>query len=168
MNDQLKVTVQEVKRLTPTITEVIVRAPIQARQFKPGQFHRLQNYETKSRILEGTKLQMEGIALTGAWVDKKEGLLSLIDLELGVSSRLCAYLKKEEEVIAMGPTGYPSEIGKGENALLCGGGLGNAVLFSIAKAMKEAGNKVLYFAGYKKPEDLFHRDDIEAACDRRG
>ena len=166
LNDQLKVTVQEVKRLTPTITELIVRAPMQARQFKPGQFYRLQNFETKSRILEGTKLQMEGIALTGAWVDKKEGLLSLIVLELGVSSRLCAYLKKGEEVIAMGPTGYPSEIGKNENALLCGGGLGNAVLFSIAKAMKEAGNKVLYFAGYKKPEDLFHRDDIEAACDQ--
>jgi NADPH-dependent glutamate synthase beta subunit-like oxidoreductase/NAD(P)H-flavin reductase len=166
LDDQLKVRVHEVKRLTPTITEVVLKAPQQARQFNPGQFYRLQNYETKSVFIEGTKLQMEGIALTGAWVDKKAGLLSLIALELGVSSRLCAFLKKGDEVVAMGPTGTPSEIGKNENVLLCGGGLGNAVLFSIAKAAKEAGNKVLYFAGYKKPEDLFHRDDIEAACDQ--
>lgn len=164
LNDQLKAVVTDVIRLTPTITEVIVRAPLQARKFEPGQFYRLQNYEVNSRMLGGTKLQMEGIALTGAWVDKQKGLLSMIALELGLSSRLCAFLEKGEEVVAMGPTGYPSEIGQNENALLCGGGLGNAVLFSIAKAMKDAGNKVVYFAGYKKPEDLFHRDDIEAAC----
>jgi len=164
LDDQLKAIVTDVIRLTPTITEVIVRAPLQAKKFEPGQFYRLQNYEVNSPVIAGTKLQMEGIALTGAWVDKARGLLSMIALELGVSSRLCAFLKKGEEVIAMGPTGTPSEIGKNENAVLCGGGLGNAVLFSIARAMKDAGNKVVYFAGYKKPEDLFHRDDIEEAC----
>jgi NAD(P)H-flavin reductase len=50
--------------------------------------------------------------------------------------------------------------------LLLGGGLGNAVLFSIAKAMREHGNRVIYFAGYKKGEDLFKREDIEAATDQ--
>jgi hypothetical protein len=50
--------------------------------------------------------------------------------------------------------------------LLLGGGLGNAVLFSIAKAMREHGNKVIYFAGYKRGEDLFKREDIEAATDQ--
>ena len=50
--------------------------------------------------------------------------------------------------------------------LLLGGGLGNAVLFSIAKAMRDAGNKVIYFAGYKKGEDLFKREEIEAATDQ--
>ena len=67
---------------------------------------------------------MEGIALTGAWVDKERGLLSLIALELGVSSRLCAYLKKGEPVVVMGPTGAPTEIPKQQNVLLLGGGLG--------------------------------------------
>lgn len=166
LDEQLKAVVTDVIRLTPTITEVIVKAPLQAKKFQPGQFYRLQNYEVNSLMLKGSKLQMEGIALTGAWVDKEKGLLSMIALELGVSSRLCAFLKKGEEVITMGPTGSPSEIGHNENVVLCGGGLGNAVMFSIAKAMKEAGSKVVYFAGYKKPEDLFHRDDIEAACDQ--
>jgi NAD(P)H-flavin reductase len=49
--------------------------------------------------------------------------------------------------------------------LLIGGGLGNAVLFSIGKALRAAGNKVLYFAGYKRAQDVFKMDDIEAAAD---
>jgi NAD(P)H-flavin reductase len=109
---------------------------------------------------------MEGIALTGAWVDKERGLLSLIALELGVSSRLCAYLKKGEPVVVMGPTGTPTEIPTKQNVLLLGGGLGNAVLFSIAKAMREQGNRVVYFAAYKKGEDVFKRGEIEAATDQ--
>jgi NAD(P)H-flavin reductase len=109
---------------------------------------------------------MEGIALTGAWVDKERGLLSLIALELGVSSRLVAHLRKGEPVVVMGPTGSPTEIPSGRHVLLLGGGLGNAVLFSIAKAMRQQGNKVIYFAGYKRGEDLFKREDIESATDQ--
>jgi NAD(P)H-flavin reductase len=66
----------------------------------------------------------------------------------------------------MGPTGAPTEIPTGESVLLAGGGLGNAVLFSIARALRDNGNRVLYFAGYKKGEDLFKREDIEAATDQ--
>jgi NAD(P)H-flavin reductase len=66
----------------------------------------------------------------------------------------------------MGPTGAPTEIPRGKNVLLLGGGLGNAVLFSIAKAMRANGNRVIYFAGYRRGEDLFKREDIEAATDQ--
>jgi NAD(P)H-flavin reductase len=166
LDDGLIARVVEVIRLTPTVVEVIVRAPLQARGFHPGQFYRLQNYETNARLIEGTRLQMEGIALTGAWVDRKKGLLSLIVLEMGASSRLCALLEPGEEVVVMGPTGTPTEIPGGELVILCGGGLGNAVLFSVAHALRAAGSKVVYFAGYKKPEDLFHRGEIEAGCDQ--
>ena len=65
----------------------------------------------------------------------------------------------------MGPTGQPTEIAKGETVLLCGGGLGNAVLFSIARAFKAMGGRVLYFAGYRRGEDLFKREDIERWTD---
>src|SRR6185295_3388268 len=179
LDTEFSAVVEDVVRLTPTIVEVIVKAPAAARHFYPGQFYRLQNYESvTTRVTprghgggSGTgngqvPLLMEGIALTGAWVDKERGLLSLIALELGVSSRLCAYLKKGEPVVVMGPTGTPTEIPKNQNVLLLGGGLGNAVLFSIAKAMREAGNRVIYFAGYKKGEDLFKREEIEAATDQ--
>ncbi|HEY9404865.1 MAG TPA: FAD-dependent oxidoreductase, partial [Pyrinomonadaceae bacterium] len=81
LDDELIARVVRVERLTPTIVDVVVRAPMQARKFQPGQFYRLQNYETDAALVGTTKLTMEGLALTGAWVDKSEGLLSLIVLE---------------------------------------------------------------------------------------
>ena len=66
----------------------------------------------------------------------------------------------------MGPTGSPTEIPKNETILLAGGGLGNAVLFSIARALKENGCRVVYFAGYKKKDDVFKCDEIEAGTDQ--
>src|SRR5262249_37717946 len=106
--------VENVVRLTPTIIEVIVKAPAAARHFRPGQFYRLQNYETLARRVSvdgrSVPLLMEGVALTGAWVDKERGLLSLIALELGVSSRVVAHLRPGEPVVVMGPTGAPTEI----------------------------------------------------------
>ena len=170
LDDQLLARVERVVRLTPTIVEVIVRAPAAARHFHPGQFYRLQNFERLSphvRVDDHVaSMLMEGIALTGAWVDADNGLLSLITLEMGVSSRLCAYLKPGEPVVVMGPTGTPTEIPEQSAVMLAGGGLGNAVLFSIAKALKAHGNRVLYFAGYKNGADLFKREDIEAGTDQ--
>jgi NAD(P)H-flavin reductase len=167
LDQQLLARVEWVERLTPTIVEVVVRAPAAARHFRPGQFYRLQNFETIApRAGDGSPLLMEGIALTGAWVDAEKGLLSLIALELGVSSRLVSYLRPGEPVVVMGPTGTPTEIPSGESVMLAGGGLGNAVLFSIAKALRDNGNRVIYFAGYRKGEDLFKREEIEAATDQ--
>jgi NAD(P)H-flavin reductase len=166
LEDELVARVVRVERLTDTIVDVIVRAPAQARKFHPGQFYRLQNYETDAAEVDGTRLTMEGLALTGAWVDKEAGLLSLIVLEMGASSRQCATLRPGQQVVVMGPTGTPTEIPEGETVLLAGGGLGNAVLFSIARALRERGNRVVYFAGYKRGEDLFKREEIEAATDQ--
>ncbi len=164
-NRQWRARVVRVDRLTPTIVEIVVEAPAAAKNFEPGQFYRLQNYEARSRKVDGTLLTMEGLALTGAWVDKQKGLLSLITLEMGGSSDLCALLEPGEPVIVMGPTGTPTEIEPGETVVLAGGGLGNAVLFSIGQAFRRAGSKVLYFAGYKKVADRYKVADIEAAAD---
>jgi NADPH-dependent glutamate synthase beta subunit-like oxidoreductase/NAD(P)H-flavin reductase len=161
----LRPRVVRVERLTPTIVDVIVHAPLAARHFQPGQFYRLQNYEYLAEGRKGSQMVMEGIALTGAWVDREAGLLSMIVLEMGGSSSLCAQLREGEEVVVMGPTGAPTEIPTDETIGLIGGGLGNAVLFSIAGAMKAAGNRVLYFAGYRDSRDVFKREQIEAATD---
>ena len=48
---------------------------------------------------------------------------------------------------------------------LVGGGLGNAVLFSIGAATRAAGSKVIYFAGYKALRDRYKMADIERAAD---
>lgn len=166
LDEQLRAYVVKVERLTPTIVDVVVKAPLQARKFEPGQFYRLQNFETTAPVFDGKRLMMEGLALTGAWVDEEKGLLSMIVLEMGTSSRLCSLLKEGEEVLVMGPTGTPTEITENETVLLAGGGLGNAVLFSIARALREKNNKVIYFAGYKNGADLFKREEIEDATDQ--
>ncbi|HZF20478.1 MAG TPA: FAD-dependent oxidoreductase [Burkholderiales bacterium] len=167
--DQLLATVHKVERLTPNIVEVVVKAPLAARKFRPGQFYRLQNFETLSPVITAggapTRLQMEGLAMTGAWVDRDRGLVSTVVLEMGGSSDLCAMLKPGEPVILMGPTGSPTHIAAGETVILAGGGLGNAVLFSIGAAFREMGSRVLYFAGYKKVIDRYKVAEIEAAAD---
>ncbi len=165
LDGQLRATVERVERLTPTIVEVVVRAPAAAARFAPGQFYRLQNYEALAPVTDGTRLAMEGLALTGAWVDRERGLVSTIVLEMGGSSDLCARLKPGEPVVLMGPTGAPTEIAANETVVLAGGGLGNAVLFSIGQAFRAAGSRVLYFAGYKKMIDRYKVADIEAAAD---
>ena len=166
MDRGLIATVEKVIRLTPSIIEVVIRAPFAVEKFRPGQFYRLQNYETSARHLNGKVLTMEGLAMTGSLTDIEKGLLSVIVLEMGVSSRLAAFLKKGERIVVMGPTGAPTVIPKDENVLLAGGGLGNAVLFSIADALKKNGNKVIYFAGYKNSSDVYKMDEVESGTDQ--
>jgi NADPH-dependent glutamate synthase beta subunit-like oxidoreductase/NAD(P)H-flavin reductase len=165
LNRDLRAVVHEVRRLTPRIVEVVLRAPVAARRFNPGQFYRMQNFESLALRVPGTTLAMEGLALTGAWVDKERGLISVIALEMGGSADLLAYLRPGEPVVLMGPTGTPTEIPTGETVVLAGGGLGNAVLFSIGRALRAARSKVIYFAGYKEMSDRYRVDDIEASSD---
>ena len=168
--ENLSATVHAVHRLTPTIIEVVIKAPAAARAFRPGQFYRLQNFEVLAMHddepgIGRTILNMEGLAMTGAWTDPTAGLVSVIVLEMGGSSDLCALLKPGEPLILMGPTGTPTEIHAGTTVALVGGGLGNAVLFSIGATTRAAGSKVIYFAGYKAIRDRYKVAEIERAAD---
>src|SRR5579883_2659209 len=165
LNDGLRAVVQNVIRLTPTIVEVVVRAPMAAQAFQPGEFYRLQNFETVATRVNGTTLAMEGLALTGASVDREKGLLSTIVLEVGGSSDLCTLLKPGEPVILLGPTGTPTATPSRETVLVAGGGLGNAVLFSIGQQLRASGSRTIYFAGYKKMIDRYKVEEIERAAD---
>jgi hypothetical protein len=92
-------------------------------------------------------------------------LVSVIALEMGGSSDLCASLPVGEPVVLMGPTGTATEIHADTTVALVGGGLGNAVLFSIGAATRAAGSKVIYFAGYKALRDRYKVEEIERAAD---
>src|SRR5205085_108225 len=59
LDDSLRAKVERVERLTPTIVEVVVRAPLAAREFHPGQFYRLQNYDANAVVVDGSPLLME-------------------------------------------------------------------------------------------------------------
>lgn len=165
LDAQLLATVVAINRLSPKIIEVIVKAPMQASKFQPGQFYRIQNFSSAAPVVHNTLLAAEGLALTGASVDKEEGTISLIALEMGSSSNLCQLWKNGDQLVVMGVTGTATTITHKKTIMLIGGGLGNAVQFSIGKALRANGNKVIYFAGYKTPQDIFKVSDIEAAAD---
>ncbi|MBA4750232.1 MAG: FAD-dependent oxidoreductase [Alphaproteobacteria bacterium] len=154
-----KTTVTAHKVLAPGIVSLSVHAPAAARAFEPGQFYRLQTGD-------GTQAPCEAVALTGAKVDKDAGILELIILESGVSSRLCTRLKVGDSVSLMGPSGAPTWIPSQKKALLVGGGLGNAVLFSIGKALRRQGCEVVYCAGYRTRDALFYQEEIEEGASR--
>ena len=166
LDDLFLATVLKVSRLTSNIIEILIKAKSAATNFAPGQFYCLQNYEiTAPRSAQKEVFVMEPLALTGAKVNKESGTISLIVLEMQGSSNFCQYLKEGEIVSLMGPTGIATYIPKNKNVMLVGGGVGNAVLFSIGQAMRKNGCRVLYFAGYRKLADRYKIEEIEAAAD---
>jgi hypothetical protein len=160
VEDHLSARVVEVNRLTPTIVGVVVRAPAAAKAFEPGQFYRLQNFEAHAPVVEGSPLLIEPLALTGAWVDAEKGLLSMIALELGASSRLCAALKPGEPVLAMGPTGAPRRAA-GRASDPAGP---PETPFSSHRRGPATGNRVPTSPATKKA-GTHKREDVEAAAD---
>lgn len=166
LDDLLIARVERVMRHTPKVVEIVIRAPMAARRFRPGQLFRLQNYETYAEIVEETKLAMEGLPVTGAWTDPTQGLIGILVIDTGASSRLAARLVPGERIAFMGPTGNVTDIPDNETVLLIGGGFGNAVIPSVAAAMQARNNRVLVVAGYPTAADLFLREAIENSCDR--
>ena len=110
MQEQFSATVESVRRLSPSTVELTVRAPLAARHFKPGQFFRLQNFETHALLLDGTALQTEALALAGARVDADSGRVSLMVMEYGASARLVGTFRPGDPVLLMGPTGVRAKI----------------------------------------------------------
>ncbi len=165
LNYGLRAVVKKVSRLTHNVVEVRVRAPLAAKAYKSGQFFRIQNYIANSETVNGTTMAMEGVALTGALVDPEEGEVSVIAMDMGGSTNILHHLREGEHITLMGPTGEPTHTPGGETVLLCGGGLGNAVLLDINKAFHKAGSRVLYFAAYKQMDDRFHIENIKSHSD---
>jgi NADPH-dependent glutamate synthase beta subunit-like oxidoreductase/NAD(P)H-flavin reductase len=166
MQDLLQARIEQVQRHTPTVVELKVRAPLAAKKFCPGQFFRLQNFETLAPIVSGTRLQTEALAMRCAGIDPDNGTISLMVLEQGASSRLCATFRPGEPISLMGPTGVRTRIDEGgETVMVIGGRLGAADIRAVGPAMRAAGNRVLYIAGFQTADEVYCQDDLEAAAD---
>jgi NADPH-dependent glutamate synthase beta subunit-like oxidoreductase/NAD(P)H-flavin reductase len=165
LDDLLVAELVEVKRLAPGIIELIARAPAAARGFEPGHLYRVQSFEAGAQRIGDTVPATEGLALPGFWADRDRGLISLIASQTESSSRLAADWKAGQRVIVMGPTGSPTPIPAGKTVLLVGCDAGNAVLLTLAKALRAAGNRVIHFASYGDARGRFATGDIEAAAD---
>lgn len=167
MQHQFSARVLQVIRHSPSVVELQTQAPLAARNYKPGHFYRVQNFETHAQKVDGTLLQTESTALLASSVDKAAGTLSFMVLEHGVSSRLFATLKQGDPITVMGPAGVRTKIPThGETVLILGGRLSAAQLLSVGPALRAAGNRVLYFGGFETAADVFCQQKLEAAADK--
>ena len=142
-------------QLAPKIKLVKINAPEVAMKAKAGQFVILRIDEKGERI-----------PLTLAEWEPKKGTITLIFLEVGVSTRKLGALGVKDEILdVVGPLGTPSDIKHyGSVAVVCGG-VGTAAAYPIAKALKEAGNQVVSIIGAKTEELLILKDEMKSFSD---
>ncbi len=164
MADLLTPRVSKIDHSNPSVVEIWVRAPLAARNFRPGQFFRLQSFESNSPEVEGTRLQIPLLTVSGTGVTGDE--IRLLVLQWGVGPRLVGRLQPGDPVVLMGPTGAPTEMPAGETVLVIAGRWGAAVMLDIGPALRAAGNRVLYVAAFDSAADLDHQDELEAAADQ--
>lgn len=167
MRDQFSARVTKIKRHTPSVVELEVRAPQAIHNYRPGHFYRLQNFETHAQKVHGTTLQTEATALLAAGVDYERQTLRFMVLEHGVSSRLLATLQVHDNIALMGPTGVRTKIPEqAETILIIGGRLSAAQLLATGKHFRAAGSRVLYIGGFQTADEVFCQDELEQAADK--
>ncbi len=164
MADLLIPRVVAVDRSKPGLVELWVRAPLAVKNFRPGQFFRLQTLELSSPLLAGTRLQVPPLTVSGAGV--KGDMVRLLILQWGVGSRLAGRLQIGDQLVLMGPTGAPTLIPQNKTIIVVAGRWGAAVMLDIGPALRAAGNRVLYVAALGKATELDEQDEMEAAADQ--
>ncbi|HYW93764.1 MAG TPA: FAD-dependent oxidoreductase [Gammaproteobacteria bacterium] len=164
MEDLLTPRVISVNRDNPAMVELWVRAPLAARSFRAGQFFRLQTFEAFSPVVEGTRLQVPLLTVSGTGV--QDDMVRLLVLQWGSAPRLVGRLSPGDPVVLMGPTGAPTEIPRNRTVMIVAGRWGAAVMLDIGKALREAGNRVLYVAAFGSPGDVDHQEELEDSADQ--
>lgn len=121
------------QEVVPNFHLLTVEAPTVARFAKPGQFVIIMVKETSERV-----------PYTLADWDPEAGTITVVVEELGRSSREVAELQKGDRVAHVtGPLGLPFEIRNVGTVVLGGGCYGIASIYPVARAMKQAGNRVI-------------------------
>jgi ferredoxin--NADP+ reductase len=143
------------KELAPNIKLIEVSAPEIAEKAQPGQFVILRVDEKGERF-----------PITLVDWNRRKGTITLIFLEVGVSTKKLGMLKEGESVLDVaGPLGNPSEIRNYGMVGVVGGGVGTASAYPIARALKEAGNKVISIIGAKNAELLILESEMGKVSD---
>jgi NAD(P)H-flavin reductase len=141
-----------------------VTAPLAARNYRPGQFFRMQTFEAHSEVARGTRLQMPLQTVSGAGVEGD--MLRLFVLKGGIGGRLAERFRPGDPLVLMGPTGAPTEMGAGRTVMVVAGRWGAAVMLSLGPALRAAGNRVLYVGAFRSNEEPYHQAQLEAATDQ--
>ena len=147
--------IKEKERLNPTVTRMVIEAPLVAAKARAGQFIILRVNEKGERI-----------PLTIAGYDREKGTVTIIFQIVGATT--FELDKKEagdhlEDFV--GPLGKPTEIEGLKEVCVVGGGVGCAIALPVARALKENGTKVTSIIGFRNRDLLILEDEFKEASE---
>jgi ferredoxin--NADP+ reductase len=141
--------------LAPGIKRFVIEAPRIARKQKPGQFVILRIYEEGERI-----------PVTIENSDPERGTINIVVQAAGKTTRLLNSLETGGSILdVVGPLGKPSEIANYGTVVVVGGGVGTAMAYPTALALKKAGNRVLSIVGARNKELVILEPEMRAVSD---
>jgi len=144
------------ERLVPNIHLIEIHAPEIAKKCQPGQF-----------VIVMPDEKGERIPLTIADWNRNKGTVTSAFMVVGTSTHKLSLLKAGDEVpVFVGPLGRPSTIEKFGTVLCAGGCFGIAAIYPIARALKEAGNRVITLLDVKANYLLYWEDRLKAVSDK--
>lgn len=149
-------TIIDKEMMTERTWHMRVEAPLIARKCRAGQFLILRIHEKGERI-----------PLTIADWDREAGTIDIFFQEIGASTELLARLEVGDKILDfVGPLGNPTHVEKLDGTfVMVGGGFGIAAGYPVARAFKEAGNRVVAVLGAKTRELLICEDMLKEVCD---
>ena len=140
--------------LCPNQYELKIDAPYVTRNAKAGQF-----------IIFRVEEQGERVPITIADVDREKGILTVVFMAVGYTTKKLAMLEIGDEILdVVGPLGKPTEIENYGTVVCVAGGYGAAPCYLISKAFHDAGNKVHMVMGARTKDLLFWQDKMKTAC----
>lgn len=148
-------TIVEKKSLADKIISYQVYCPHIAKKARPGQF-----------VILRISTAGERVPLTIVGQDEEKGTIHLIVQTVGKSTGKLAEIPVGEPILdVLGPLGNPSEIKLYGKVCVVGGGVGAAVAYPVARALKQAGNEVSSIIGARNKDMLILKEELEAVSD---
>ena len=142
--------------LNPTVTRMVIDAPLIARKAEPGQFIILRVHEDGERI-----------PLTIADFDREQGTVTIIFQIVGATTELLNHLEAGDSLHDfVGPLGRPSEVEGLKKVAVVGGGVGCAIAYPIAKKLHQLGAQVHAIVGFRSKDLVILEEEFQAASDK--
>ena len=141
--------------LNPTVTKMVIEAPLIAKKAKPGQFIIVRPFEDSERI-----------PLTVAGYDREKGTVDIIFQIVGGTTMELNSLQVGQSVHDfVGPLGRATEVEGLKKVCVVGGGVGCAIALPVAQALKAQGTKVTGIIGFRNKDLVILEDEFRACCD---
>ncbi len=143
------------KILNPTVTLMVVDAPMIAKKAEPGQF-----------IILRVDAEGERIPLTVADFDREKGTITIIFQIVGATTEKLNHLNEGDCIHDfVGPLGVPSHTDGLKKVAVVGGGVGCAIAYPIAKKLHKLGAEVHSIVGFRNKDLVILEDEFKAASD---